>query len=47
LLAKSADPEKTYIEEVMPEKLKLNMVYIDDPTLINYLKIIFKTILPF
>lgn len=47
LLAKSADPEKTYIEEVMPEKLKLNMVYIDDPSLINYLKIIFKTILPF
>jgi len=47
LLAKSADPEKTYIEEVMPEKLKLNMVYIDDPSLINYLKIIFKTIIPF
>lgn len=47
LLAKSADPEKTYIEEVMPEKLKLNMVYINDPSLINYLKIIFKTIIPF
>ena len=47
LLAKSADPEKTYIEEVMPEKLKLNMVYIDDPSLINYLKIIVKTIIPF
>lgn len=47
LLAKSADPEKTYIEEVMPEKLKLNMVYINDPSLINYLKIIVKTIIPF
>ena len=47
LLAKSADPEKTYIEEVMPKKLKLNMVYINDPSLINYLKIIVKTIIPF
>ena len=44
LLAGSSDPEKTYIEEIMPEKLKLNMIYIDNPGLINYLKIIFKTI---
>ncbi len=46
LLARSNDPEKTYIEEVMPEKIKLNMLYINSPTPINYLKIIFKTLFP-
>ncbi len=29
LLAKSADPEKTYIEVIMPQKLKLNLQYIE------------------
>jgi lipopolysaccharide/colanic/teichoic acid biosynthesis glycosyltransferase len=46
LLAKSPDPEKTYIEEVMPEKLKLNMIYIENRGLVNYFKIILKTIFP-
>lgn len=44
LLAKSADPEKTYIEEVMPAKLKLNLKYIAEKSLGTDLKIIFKTI---
>lgn len=44
LLAKSADPERTYIEEVMPAKLKLNMKYINEAGLLTDLKIIFKTI---
>ena len=44
LLAKSADPEKTYIEEVMPAKLKLNMKYIEEKSLRTDLKIIFRTI---
>lgn len=47
LLARSADPERTYIEEVMPEKLRLNMVFINDPSLANYFKIIFRTIFSF
>ncbi|CAN5830650.1 sugar transferase [soil metagenome] len=47
LLAASAEPEKTYIEEVMPEKIKLNMLFIEKPTLANYFKIIFKTVSPF
>ncbi len=46
LLAKSPDPEKTYIQEVMPEKLKLNMIYIENRSLVNYFKIILKTIFP-
>lgn len=46
LLAGSPDPEKTYIEEIMPQKLKLNMIFIEKPTLANYFKIIFKTLFP-
>ena len=46
LLAASPDPEKTYIDQVMPAKLKLNMVFIENPTLTNYFKIIFKTLFP-
>jgi lipopolysaccharide/colanic/teichoic acid biosynthesis glycosyltransferase len=44
LLARSTDPEKTYIEEVMPAKLKLNAKYIAEQGLITDLKIIFRTI---
>lgn len=44
LLAQSADPDKTYIEDVMPAKIALNMKFINNPTLSEYLKIIFKTI---
>jgi lipopolysaccharide/colanic/teichoic acid biosynthesis glycosyltransferase len=43
LLAKSSNPEKTYIEEIMPAKLKLNQKYIANPTLWVDLKIIFLT----
>ena len=45
LLEKSADPDKTYIEEIMPAKIKLNMRYINNPTLAEYLKLIFLTVL--
>lgn len=44
LLAKSDNPEKTYIEEIMPAKLKLNLRYIDDKSLITDLKIIVRTL---
>lgn len=43
LLAKSSNPEKTYIEEIMPAKIKLNQKYIANPTLLVDLKIIFLT----
>lgn len=43
LLAQSSDPEKTYIEEIMPAKLLLNMKYIHEQGLGTDLKIIFKT----
>ena len=44
VLAKSSDPIKTYIEEVMPHKIKINQKYIDKPTIGHDLKIIGKTI---
>jgi lipopolysaccharide/colanic/teichoic acid biosynthesis glycosyltransferase len=43
LLAQSIDPQKTYIEEIMPAKLKLNEKYLENPTVFHDLKIIFKT----
>jgi lipopolysaccharide/colanic/teichoic acid biosynthesis glycosyltransferase len=44
LLAAAENPEKTYIEEIMPQKLALNLMYIKEAGLINDLKIIFLTI---
>ena len=44
VLAKSINPEKTYIEEVMPHKLDLNMKYINNRNVFEYLRIIFLTV---
>jgi lipopolysaccharide/colanic/teichoic acid biosynthesis glycosyltransferase len=43
ILAKSKNPEKTYIEEIMPHKLELNLKYINDQCFISDIKIILKT----
>ena len=43
LLGKSANPEETYISEIMPEKLKLNLRYIAHQSLWLDIKLIFKT----
>jgi lipopolysaccharide/colanic/teichoic acid biosynthesis glycosyltransferase len=43
LLAQSEDPERTYIEEVMPHKLSLNLQYIEEQSVAVDFKIIFKT----
>ena len=45
ILGKSSDPEKTYIEEIMPEKIKYNMKYILNKNISEYFKIIFLTLL--
>lgn len=44
LLEKAEDPEKYYIEYVMPDKLKLNLEYIEQRSFGNDIKVIFKTI---
>lgn len=43
LLSKAQDPDRTYIEEVMPDKIKLNMRYLEHYTVSEYFKIIFLT----
>lgn len=45
LLEKSSDPDKTYIEEIIPAKIELNMKYINNQTFSNYLKVILLTII--
>ena len=44
LLAKAADPERTYIEEVMPAKLKLNAKYIAEKGVMKDVRIIWLTV---
>ncbi len=43
LLEKQSNPEEYYIREIMPKKIELNMLYIENPNLINYSKLILKT----
>lgn len=44
LLAKAVDKEQTYIQEIMPAKIKLNMIYINNKSVYQYFKIIFSTL---
>jgi len=44
LLARSAHPEKTYIEEIMPHKLRLNLEYLSKSSFFSDLGIIFRTL---
>ncbi|MDG2370686.1 MAG: sugar transferase [Flavobacteriales bacterium] len=45
LLGNAEDPEKVYIQEIMPQKLALNTKYIKERGMLKDLKIIFKTFL--
>jgi lipopolysaccharide/colanic/teichoic acid biosynthesis glycosyltransferase len=44
ILGAAADPDKAYIEQVMPDKIRYNMKYIENRTLKEYFKIIFLTL---
>lgn len=44
LLAQSSNPRQTYIDEVMPAKLKLNLEYIENRSFGEDLRIVFRTI---
>ena len=43
ILGKSSDPEKTYIEEILPIKLEFYLNYVNKRTMLMDLKIIFAT----
>ncbi len=45
LLAQSSNPEETYINQIMPEKLMLNLKYIAQQSFTTDIKIIFNTLL--
>jgi len=44
LLAQSDTPEKLYVEKIMPEKLSLNITYIDDGDIFQDFKLILLTL---
>jgi len=44
ILGKAENPDKEYIEIVMPAKLNLNLKYISEKSILTDLKIIFKTL---
>lgn len=44
LLGASDNPDQTYIEDIMPEKIKYNMIYIKNKTVLEYFKLIFLTL---
>ena len=44
ILAASEDPKKTYVEEVLPQKIALGKQYIDNSSVLFDIKLIFKTI---
>lgn len=44
ILGQSLDPEKDYIDKVMPDKLKYNLIYIENYGSVEYFKIIFSTL---
>jgi len=45
ILGTSDDPEKTYIEQVMPAKIALNLKYIHNPGIVQDLTIMWRTFL--
>jgi lipopolysaccharide/colanic/teichoic acid biosynthesis glycosyltransferase len=44
ILGQSTDPEKDYIEKIMPEKLNYNLIYIQNYGVVEYFKIIIYTL---
>jgi len=45
ILAGSLDPEKTYMEKIRPQKLRLQLKYIREHSFLGDIQIIFQTIL--
>lgn len=44
ILAKAGDPDKVYVEKIMPDKIRYNMKYISNRSLREYFRIIFLTV---
>lgn len=44
ILGAAADPDRAYVEQIMPDKIALNMRYINNHTVFEYLHIIMATL---
>lgn len=44
LLGEASDPDDTYVRQILPDKIRYNMKYIDHQSIKEYFKIIFLTI---
>lgn len=44
ILGQSSDPEKDYIEKVLPDKINYNLIYLKNYNIVEYFKIIFSTV---
>jgi lipopolysaccharide/colanic/teichoic acid biosynthesis glycosyltransferase len=44
ILSSASNPEEYYIQHIMPDKLKINIDYINKRTFVKDIKIIFQTI---
>ena len=45
ILGQARDPDLAYVEQIMPDKIRYNMKYIDNRCLKEYFKIIFLTLM--
>jgi len=43
ILGEASDPDRAYIEQIMPDKIRYNMKYICNRSVKEYFKIIFLT----
>ena len=43
ILGQAADPEKAYIEQIMPDKIRYNMKWIENQSVIEYFRLILLT----
>ncbi len=44
ILGLAENPEKAYIQEIMPAKIKLNMKFIENRSIVEYFRVIFLTV---
>lgn len=44
ILGQAEDPDKAYIEQIMPDKIRYNMKWIENKGVVEYFKIIFSTL---
>lgn len=45
ILGQAEDPDKVYVEQIMPDKIRYNMIWIKNQGIMDYFKIIFVTII--